>query len=91
MPRTYKKKEASIINGPKEERYLGCSHCTTVVVLNLAPQDVRPTHRCSPRFKAASFDIDVPSAKAPKVRWWEERPKHPRPPAAEDRRPEIVL
>ena len=91
MPRTYKKKEASKLNGPKVETYLGCSHCTVATTLNLAPQDPRPLHRCAPRFKAMPFDIDCPAAKAPKVRWWEERPKHPRPPAAEDRRPEIVL
>jgi len=90
MARTYKKKEASKLNGPKVETYLGCSHCDVATTLMLAPQDLRPQHRCAPRHINASFDIDVPATKAPKRPWFEERPKHPIP-GGRDTRPRIVL
>lgn len=77
--------------GRKEERYLSCKKCHLAVTLNLAPQQRRPTHRCAAVYKAMPFDIDLPADKAPKRKWYENKPKAPRPPAPVDRRPEIVL
>jgi len=91
MPRTYKKKEAPPIFGPKQERVLSCTKCHLTVTLNLAPQDQRPTHRCSKVYKAMPFDLDQAPHEVPKRKWFEEKEKHPRPRPGEDTRPRIVL
>jgi len=74
--------------GKREERYLACSRCDLSFILSV--NDERPTHHCRPIHAAAPFDIDLPSHRAPKTKWFEEKPKHPRPPEP-DGRPRILL
>lgn len=93
MPRVYKKKAAAppLVSGGRVDRYLACSVCDLAVTLSLGPQHDRPQHRCKVLYKAMPFDIDLPADEAPGRRWYEDKPKSPRPPSADDGRPEIVL
>ena len=97
-PRKYAAKKKPVIDstvptGPKEARLLTCTRCELRVTLSLAPQDERPLHRCQVVYKAMPFDKDQRAADVPRTsiaQWFEEAPKHPRPPTGE-RRPQIVL
>jgi hypothetical protein len=92
VPRKTKpKQEASHLYGPKQERVLTCTVCDLTVTLNLAPQDERPMHRCQVVYKAMPFNKDQAPHEVAKRKWFEEKPKAPRPPAARETRPRIVL